>query len=41
MPAEAPVTSAVFAFDILDLRQFGAVILMTIVIIDIISGDRH
>jgi hypothetical protein len=40
MPAEAPVTRAVFAFDIVGLRRLGAS-LMTIILFDIISGDRH
>ena len=34
MPAEAPVTSAVFAFDIMGLRELGIAVLMTIVMID-------
>jgi hypothetical protein len=35
------VMSAVFAFDIMGLRELGIAVLMTIVMIDIIGGDRH
>ena len=41
MPADAPVMSAVLEFYIAGLRHLGIVILMTIVMIDTISGDRH
>jgi H+/Cl- antiporter ClcA len=41
MPAEAPVTSAVFAFDIMELQKLGVALLMATVIIDIINDERH